>query len=83
MMKEYILTFFTHFDAICFAKAFRKENIEVALAPVPRAVSSSCGTSAFFATKNALPDLSSFEYEQLFLLENGAYISLQDNREIN
>ena len=82
-MEEYILTFFTHYDAISFARQLRKQNCEVELAPVPRSLSSSCGTCACFAMEERQLDLSSFEYEQLFMRQGGKYILVQDNREIH
>ena len=46
MPKEYIFTFDTISQALKFEKDLKKINIDVKLMPVPRALSSSCGTSA-------------------------------------
>lgn len=43
-MNDYVITFFAHFGAMKALKCCRKQNIEAKLMPVPRAVSSSCGT---------------------------------------
>ena len=41
---KYIATFFSHFGAIRFEKKCKSKNISAKLMPVPRALSSSCGT---------------------------------------
>ena len=43
-MQTYIATFFSHFGAIRFSKQLKSEGIAAKLMPVPRRVSSSCGT---------------------------------------
>lgn len=43
-MNDYVITFFAHFGAMKALKSCREQNIEAKLMPVPRAVSSSCGT---------------------------------------
>ena len=40
----YIATFYSHFGAIKFKKELAKNDITATLAPVPRDLSSSCGT---------------------------------------
>ncbi|MGI5876914.1 MAG: DUF3343 domain-containing protein [Dethiobacteria bacterium] len=44
----YIATFFSHYGAINFKKVLAGRGIRVQLMPVPRALSSSCGTCARF-----------------------------------
>ncbi len=44
----YIATFFSHFGAIRFKKLLGDKLKDVVLMPVPRSVSSSCGTCARF-----------------------------------
>ncbi len=44
----YIATFYSHFGAIRFAKECRKEGRGARLMPVPRDLSSSCGTCVGF-----------------------------------
>lgn len=49
MEKYYcIVTFHTTNHALTFEKVFREKGIDVKLMPVPRQVSSSCGTAAQF-----------------------------------
>jgi len=43
-MNKYIATFFSHFGAMTYFKELEKLGIPAKLMPVPRKVSSSCGT---------------------------------------
>lgn len=44
MEKKYIATFYSHFGAVRFKKQCDKQGYEAKLMPVPRDLSSSCGT---------------------------------------
>ena len=74
-MKQYIATFFSHFGAIRFQKLCTELALKARLAPVPRSLSSSCGTCVLFAaealTQEALLQLITPELEQLVLDDNG------------
>lgn len=48
---EYLVTLHTHFDAIQYMKFLKFKGISGKLQPVPRKLSSSCGTCAVFSTK--------------------------------
>ena len=74
-MKQYIATFFSHFGAIRFQRLCTQLGWPAQLAPVPRSLSSSCGTCVLFQTKELAPEqiqqLITPELEQLVLDENG------------
>ena len=74
-MKQYIATFFSHFGALRFQKLCSQLGWPAHLAPVPRSLSSSCGTCVLFQTaelaKNDLGQLITPELEQLVLDDNG------------
>ena len=74
-MKQYIATFFSHFGAIRFQRLCPQLGWPAQLAPVPRSLSSSCGTCVLFEAEelgqDALPKLVTPELEQLVLEENG------------
>ena len=74
-MKQYIATFFSHFGAVRFQRLCSERGYEAQLAPVPRSLSSSCGTCVLFQTaelaKNDLGQLITPELEQLVLDDNG------------
>lgn len=44
----YIATFFSHFGAIKFRRLCASRGVAAELSPVPRTISSSCGTCARF-----------------------------------
>lgn len=70
-MKQYVATFFSHFGALRFQKLCTKLGYEAQLAPVPRSLSSSCGTCVLFSAPeldaNTLQQLLTPELEQLVL----------------
>lgn len=57
----YIATFYSHFGAVRFKKDCKKENITAEAMPVPRDLSSSCGTCVKFETDK---DISTFTWNQ-------------------
>ena len=67
-MEDYIATFFSHFGAMAFKKKCDKEGYPAVIMPVPRNLSSSCGTA-----ENAR-NWNSDELDQLAqVLENGTF----------
>ena len=69
----YIATFYSHFGAVRFKKECKKENISAEAMPVPRDLSSSCGTCVKFETdKNINTFTWSQEVEQVVeIMESG------------
>ena len=62
----YIATFYSHFGAVRFKKECKKENISAEAMPVPRNLSSSCGTCVRFETDKAIDTFTwSQEVEQV------------------
>ena len=47
-MEEYVATFFSHFGAMAFKKKCDQEGFAAKIMPVPRNLSSSCGTCVKF-----------------------------------
>ena len=50
------VTFHSHYGAILFKKEMKKRGVEATLMPVPRFLSSSCGTCARLADDAVIPD---------------------------
>ena len=70
---KYIATFFSHFGAIRFEKNCKSKNISAKLMPVPRTLSSSCGTCVSYENNvyNISEEISD-EIEQIVeVLEDG------------
>ena len=51
-MKKYIATFYSHFGAIRFSRELKGKSIEGVIMPVPRNLSSSCGTCVSYQSDN-------------------------------
>ena len=72
-MTQYIATFFSHFGAVRFERLCKARGWQAQLRPVPRSLSSSCGTCVYF-TAYVLGDLHKLytpELEQLVRAEAG------------
>ena len=77
-METYIATFFSHFGAIRFNKKLKAMGVNGTLMPVPRKVSSSCGTCVRFEAAD-LPILSEEDVEHLFRQTDGGYEMIFSN----
>ena len=51
-MNEYIATFHTHLAALKTHRSLKKLGVEARMAPVPRKISSSCGTCVFYRAED-------------------------------
>ena len=71
-MKEYIATFYSHYGALSYYKILIKQDISAKLMPVPRSISSSCGTCVSFASDSleCFPDI---EIEAIYIEDNGKF----------
>lgn len=73
---EYTVTFHTHFDALQYSKFLKKLGLKSKLKPVPRELSSSCGTCLSFETEDDQKLDEKFfekEFEKIFVMEDGKY----------
>lgn len=71
----FIATFYSHFGAIRFKKNCQKKNLDACMMPVPRDLSSSCGTCVRFeaASDDCIQLDEHEEMEQMVRLEAGGY----------
>ena len=51
-MTQYIATFHTHLAALKTHRSLSKAGVEARMAPVPRKISSSCGTCVFYIAED-------------------------------
>jgi len=72
-MNKYIATFYSHFGAISYFKAIKKQGISAKLMPVPRKVSSSCGTCVYYEHSCAI-EICGFEMECIYQEVSGDYL---------
>ena len=74
-MMTYIATFYSHYGAIQYRKNCEKMDLEAVVMPVPRDLSSSCGTCVQFESEGKFPD-STEETEQIVRVEERGYVSI-------
>jgi len=78
---RYLATFHTHFDAVKYHKYIREKGTMAVLKPVPRKLSSSCGSCVSFTSPNELPLEQIFtpDVERLYLVDGEDYVLLAEN----
>ena len=76
--KTYVATFFSHFGAIKTRRLLKEAGIDATLMPVPRALSSSCGTCLRYQALSAAPlDQGQLtEVEQIAEEQGGSYLTV-------
>ena len=73
----YIATFFSHFGAIRFRKLCQKAGWKAQVMPVPRDLSSSCGTCVRYEGTDLCPDAKMpEEVEQIVQVTDSGYVQL-------
>ena len=77
---NYVATFYTHFAAIRSQRSLKALGLAARLAPVPRVLSSSCGTCVFYTADDPHLDVLDRDTEQVALLQDdGTYSIIQQN----
>lgn len=76
---KYIITFYSHFGAIRYRKKCKSEGIEATIMPVPRDLSSSCGSCVLAVGGYVMPEgVIAEEVEQVVeVLEKGYKVILE------
>ncbi len=82
MMKKntiYFATFHTHLSAMITARKLKEQAIEARLMPVPRSLSSSCGTCVRYESND--PQISELDtdVESVYIEDNMKYELLWEN----
>lgn len=79
----YIATFFSHFGAIRFKKLCQAKGWPARVMPVPRDLSSSCGTCVRFEGSGISPsDEMPEEVEQIVQVTDHGYVQLHRAQDI-
>ena len=79
-MKRYIATFHTHLSALLTAKALEQAGIPARMAPVPRKLSSSCGTCVFYEAEDACIEAMDGDVEAVYRVDGeDTYTQLHHN----
>lgn len=74
---KYVITFFTHYDAMACKNYLKNFDIQGTLMPVPRTLSSSCGTCLCCEIKNQDFSITHFDGEEgvaeVFAMKDNGY----------
>ncbi len=68
-MMDYIATFHTHVAALKTHRSFQQKGIQARMAPVPRKISSSCGTCVFYRAETPCYELLDADAEAVYVME--------------
>ncbi len=74
-----VITFFTHHSAMMTHKALKRENINSRMAPVPRELSSSCGSCVIAEVDGIDVMLCDEDYEAVYKSDGKGYIKIYSN----
>ena len=77
-MKQYVATFHTHLSAMLTCRALTGEGLEARMAPVPRSISSSCGTCVFYTAPDLRRELLDEDAERVYEQQGEDYTLLLD-----
>ena len=80
-MSEYIATFHTHLSALISCRSLTALGAEAQMMPVPRALSSSCGTCVRYRAGEAHFDAMDEDVEAVYEVCGGAYRLLMEKKE--
>lgn len=73
-MDQYVATFHTHLAALRSCNALKKAGVGGArLAPVPRSLSSSCGTCALYEGEDPMLSCMDTDMEAVYRREGGGF----------
>ena len=80
-MSEFIATFHTHLSALISCRSLTALGAEARMMPVPRALSSSCGTCVRYLATQAHPEAMDEDVEAVYEVCSGEYRLLMENKE--
>ncbi|MCL2527430.1 MAG: DUF3343 domain-containing protein [Defluviitaleaceae bacterium] len=75
-MDSYIATFFSHYDALVFFNYLNEAGITPKLIPVPRRLSSSCGTCVAFEAMQLPSHNADCELEAIYKELQGGFLKI-------
>ena len=80
-MNRYIATFHTHLSALLTSRTLQSRGIAARMAPVPRSLSSSCGTCVRYMAATPLTEMMHADYDAIYEAADGKYRELQKNQD--
>lgn len=81
-MEQYVATFHTHLAALRSCSALKKAGLDgVRLAPVPRRLSSSCGTCAFYEAGDPMLSCMDGDMEAVYRRDGDGFVLVRKGEE--
>ncbi|MGM9553974.1 MAG: DUF3343 domain-containing protein [Faecousia sp.] len=77
-MTEYLATFHTHLAALKSHRALTSAGLTARMAPVPRKISSSCGTCVFYTAEDPKESLLDADTEAIYRLDAESAVKLKE-----
>ncbi|MGN0981096.1 MAG: DUF3343 domain-containing protein [Candidatus Avoscillospira sp.] len=77
-MNDYAATFHTHLSALLTCRALTNAGIPARMAPVPRKLSSSCGTCVFYTAPEPCRDCLDQDTERVYRVDGDGYRMVLD-----
>ena len=79
-MREYVATFHTHLSALLTSRALTRLGVKAQMMPVPRKLSSSCGTCVRYQADGPLLEAMDADVEGVYeVVGKDEYIRLMNN----
>ena len=80
-MKEFIATFHTHLSALMTSRTLTDLGVQARMMPVPRKLSSSCGTCVRYQAEAPLLNLMDTDVEAVYeVIGREEYTCLMENK---
>ena len=73
-MEDYVATFHTHLAALRSCRTLERAGAEARMAPVPRALSSSCGTCVLYRGEGPMESCMDRDLEAVYRREGGGFV---------
>lgn len=73
-MMDYVATFHTHLAALRSCRTLTNAKVQAKMAPVPRSLSSSCGTCIFYSGESPMERCMDQDLEAIYCRENSGYL---------
>ena len=73
---QYVATFHTHLSAMLTCQALQGRNVSARMTPVPRALSSSCGTCVFYQGEDPRLEAMDRDVEAVYRRDGEDYVLL-------
>ena len=79
-MERFVATFHTHLSALLSSRSLAGAGVKARLAPVPRSLSSSCGTSVLYEAEESCLSLLDEDVERVYREADGGHTMIYDNQ---